>query len=273
MQTRFRYIFTVLLLLIITGCGSSNSGSQLGISKTASLSVPPGTIKVNDSLYIDRVPVTNLMYNEFLDNLENYWSMKKHDRMKNYPRYKLSADTVFQPWTGNTRLYMEATFQDPKAVVERNLQLGSYSSSPQYKYHPAVNVSKFQAELFCFWRTDLANAVFAMRSNNKSKRSKFPYKVTYRLPTASEMVDIENTVNARGEMVYYQDEIFSAPLGIYTFKSLQESGKLVIMELNEIGQDKVYNPLFNEPLQYYEPSELKTGFRCVCEVDNNQSTQ
>jgi hypothetical protein len=70
--------------------------------------------------YIDRVPVINGMYNEFFNNLENHWSLKKHDRMQNYPRYKLSKDTVFQPWTGNTHLCMEATFQNPKEVLKNN---------------------------------------------------------------------------------------------------------------------------------------------------------
>ena len=42
---------------------------------------------------------------------------------------------------------------------------------------------------------------------------------------------------------------------------------MIILELREIAQNGTYLPLFNVPLQYYEEANLKTGFRCVCEVD------
>jgi formylglycine-generating enzyme required for sulfatase activity len=262
-----RIVFSVIAIsILMTSCGTSESIDTATGNSITSPSVPPGTTQVDDSLFVDRVPVTNLMYNEFLDNLENYWSMKKHDKMQFYPRYNLSKDTVFQPWTGNTRLLMEASYQDPKAVVARGLKMGNYSSNPSYSYHPAINVSKFQAELFCFWRTDLANAVYAIRSKNKKKRDQYPYKVKYRLPTVAEMVAIENRMREKEQLLYYQDAIFSTAAGAYTFKSLQEEGDMVVLEMKEIAQDQVYNPLFNTPLQYYQPQELKTGFRCVCEI-------
>lgn len=260
-------VLLITLLFTLSSCYTKGPNLTPAALEVNAANVPPGTIRVNDSLFVDRVPVTNFMYNEFLENLENYWNLKKHDRMQLYPRYDLSQDTVFQPWTGNTRLYMEATYENPKIVVSEHLKLGDYSKNPRYSYNPAIGLSKFQAELFCLWRSDLANAVYAIRSKSKSKRSKFPYKVNYRLPTQKEMLDIENQVSKRNRITYYLDDIYSGLAISYTFKELQERGNLVFMELNEIAEDGVYLPLFNVPLEYYEKEELNTGFRCICEVE------
>lgn len=262
-----RYISLIIFSLLLLSCGSNKKNLSLEAAEVIAADVPPGTLKVNDTLYVDRVPVTNLMYNEFLENLENYWNMKKHEKMQFYPRYDLSTDTVFQPWTGNTRLYMEATYADPKETVNKQLKLGEYSKNPRYTYHPAIGLSKFQAELFCLWRSDLANAVYAIRSKSETKRAKFPYKVNYRLPTQEEMLSIENDLRSRERLRYYQDDVYSAMSGTLQFRELQENGNMIIMELKEIAQDGEYLPLFNMPLQFYNKNELKTGFRCVCEVE------
>ncbi|SCY14702.1 Sulfatase-modifying factor enzyme 1 [Nonlabens sp. Hel1_33_55] len=261
-----RYLLLIIFTLLLISCNSKKNLTPEALEVNA-IDVPPGTIKVNDTLYVDRVPVTNLMYNEFLDNLENYWSMKKHERMQFYPRYDLSQDTVFQPWTGNTRLYMEATYEDPKATVNKQLKLGEYSKNPRYSYHPVINISKFQAELFCLWRSDLSNAVYAIRSKSENKRARFPFKVNYRLPTQEEMLSVENELKGRERVRYYQDDIYSAMASTLTFKELQENGNMIILELKEIAQNGTYLPLFNVPLQFYDEAQLKTGFRCVCEVD------
>ncbi len=260
-------LLLVLCSLVLLSCTTGKKALTPEAVEVNAIDVPPGTILVKDNIYIDRVPVTNGMYNEFLNNIENYWSLKKHDRMQNYPRFKLSKDTVFQPWTGNTRLYMEAVFQNPKEVLDKRLRLGNYSKNPVFNYHPAVGLSKSQAELFCLWRSDLANAVYAMRSKSENKRNQYPYKVTYRLPTEEEMLAAENELKTRERLRYYQNDIFSAIVVDNTFMELQENGNLVIMELKEIGKNNIYRPLFNTPLQYYTAAELKTGFRCICEVD------
>jgi hypothetical protein len=41
------------------------------------------------------------------------------------------------------------------------------------------------------------------------------------------------------------------------------------MEIKEIGKNKTYNSLLDRNLSYYNQQELKTGFRCICEVLNN----
>ena len=109
--------------------------------------------------------------------------------------------------------------------------------------------------------------MYAIRSKSENKRSRFPYKVNYRLPTQEEMLNVENELSSRDRVRYYQDDIYSALASTQTFKELQDNGHMIILELREIAQNGTYLPLFNVPLQYYEEANLKTGFRCVCEVD------
>lgn len=230
-------------------------------------SIPPGTIKLTDKLYIDRVPVTNFMYKEFLENIENYWSLEKHEKIKNFPRYGLDKDSVFTPWTGNTRLYMEATHQNPREMITRKISMGNYASSPFFQWHPVINITKKQAELYCLWRTDLANSVYAIRSKNAAARSRFPDKVKFRLPTEKEMIAAQYKLEREFKLTKYQDEIYAYTGDFTLFKRLQdEKGQMSILEMNEIGKDKVYNAMLDNKLSYYEEDELRNGFRCICEI-------
>ncbi|GAL76607.1 hypothetical protein JCM19275_1755 [Nonlabens ulvanivorans] len=116
-----------ILVILTISCGPKPSNTEVAI-ELEDTSIPPGTIKLTDNLYIDRVPVTNLMYSEFLDHLGNYWSEKKHEKMKSYPSYGLEADSVFQPYNGSTRLMIGATL-DPRLMVTPKLTLGNYTST------------------------------------------------------------------------------------------------------------------------------------------------
>ncbi|PPK95018.1 sulfatase-modifying factor enzyme 1 [Nonlabens xylanidelens] len=262
-----KHSFVALCILIITTSCSVFQPVDTNDPLVTDPSTPPGTIQLTENLYIDRVPVTNLMYKEFLDNLSNYWSMKKHEELKTFPRFNLDADSVFIPWTGNTRLLMSATHSNPQEMITSKLSTGNYSSSPFFQWHPVVNINKEQAELFCLWRTDLANAVYAIKSKNESKRARFPYKVKYRLPTEKEMIAAQNKLEREFKLTKYQNQIFAYTGDFGLFRRMQnETEQLTITEIKEIGKDKTYNAMLDRNLSYYQQSELKTGFRCICEI-------
>ena len=259
-------VVIILLFLLTTSCGlfrSIDSNDPYQIDPTT----PPGTIKLTENLYIDRVPVTNLMYKEFLSNVENYWSLEKHEKLKSFPRYDLDKDSVFIPWTGNTRLLMEVTHQDPRKMLTTKLSMGNYSSSPFFQWHPVVDISKKQAELYCLWRTDLANSVYAIKSKNKSQRARFPYKVKYRLPTQKEVIAAQNKLEREFKLTKYQDQIYAYTGDFSLFRRMQDDkSQMTIMEIKEIAKDGIYNSLLDRRLEYYDQEELKTGFRCICEI-------
>ncbi|MBF4983297.1 SUMF1/EgtB/PvdO family nonheme iron enzyme [Nonlabens mediterrranea] len=256
--------FTLYILFFITlSCGPKPSQTEVAV-ELEDTSIPPGTIKLTDNLYIDRVPVTNLMYAEFLDHLGNYWSEKKHEKMKSYASYGLEADSVFQPYTGSTRLMMGATL-DPKHMVTSNLTLGNYTSHPYYQWHPVVNISQEKAELFCKWRTDMVNAVYGIRSRNESQRSQYPTQVYYRLPTEKEMIAAQNLLDKKLKLLTYQDEIYSYGGDFYKFRRIQDEYHMAIFEMKELSKNGPYLPVYKS-LSYYESNQLQTGFRCICEV-------
>lgn len=54
---------------------------QLNAQENIDIVNPPGTIKLNDSLYIDKTPVTNLMFLEYL-TAKNFLKKKDTIRLK-----------------------------------------------------------------------------------------------------------------------------------------------------------------------------------------------
>ncbi len=230
-------------------------------------STPPGTIQLTDNLYIDKVPVTNLMYNEFLDHLENYWSLKRHEELKNLPSYGVKPDSVFIPWSGNTRLYMAMSHENPFELINNKLNVDNYTSAPWYQWHPVVQINKEQAEMYCKWRTDVVNAVYAIRSKNARKRDRFPSKVTYRLPTVAEMKAAQYKLDREYKLLRYKEQIYGYNGDFHEFKRMQDDDQLFIFELNEYAQTGEYNPLFDYEPNVYQKSEFQNGFRCICEVE------
>ncbi|MGJ8684625.1 MAG: SUMF1/EgtB/PvdO family nonheme iron enzyme [Nonlabens sp.] len=257
-------LFTLLIVFAVS-CGPINTKSKTNIKEEIEdPSVPPGTVKLTDHLYIDRVPVTNLMYQEFLDHLEKYWSDKKHEKMKSYEKYGLDPDTVFAPYNGNIRLLMSAHI-DPRLFVQPKLDMNNYMSHPYYQWHPVVHVSQEQAELFCKWRTDMVNAVYGIRSKNANQRKKYPAQVIYRLPSENEMTAAYTLLDKKLQLLTYQDEIYSYYGDFYKFKRIQDENHMAVFEMKELSKNGEYFPL-NKALSYYEADELNTGFRCICEV-------
>lgn len=262
-----KYSIVALIIILFTSSCSLFKPVNSSDPYVLDPSTPPGTIMLTEDLYIDRVPVTNLMYSEFLENIENYWSLEKHEKIKDFPRYGLEKDSVFTPWTGNTRLYMEANHQDPEEMITTKLSMGNYASSPFFQWHPVVNVSRKQAELYCLWRTDLANSVYAIKSKNAFKRSRFPYQVKFRLPTQREMIAAQNKLEREFKLTKYQDQIYAYTGDFGLFRRMQdEKGQMTILEIKEIAKDTVFNAMLDRRLSYYDQNELKTGFRCICEV-------
>nr|WP_240961765.1 SUMF1/EgtB/PvdO family nonheme iron enzyme [Nonlabens sp. Ci31] len=262
-----KYSFVAISILFLSSSCSLFQPINAKKKVEVADSTPPGTLMLTEILYIDRVPVTNSMYQEFLNHLENYWSLSKHEKMKELPHYGLDEDVVFEPQTGSRELFREASLQNPQEMLTNKLSMENYYTSPFFQSHPVVNVSKKQAELFCLWRTDIVNAVYAIKSNSASQRARFPYKVLYRLPTEPEMIRAQNKLDREFKLFKYQNQIYAYTGNFDLFSKMQDNtGQMTIMEIKEIGKNKTYNSMLDRNLSYYNQQELKTGFRCICEV-------
>jgi hypothetical protein len=103
--------------------------------------VPPGTVKLNDSTYIDKFEVTNLNYREYM-----YWTAKKYGP-KSPEFISILPDTTV--WGTKTRL----------------AYVSLYLRHPAYANYPVVGVTYEQAVKYCEWRTDRVNEYIYFKEN------------------------------------------------------------------------------------------------------------
>lgn len=258
-------LLSLPFLLIAASCATQAHVTVKGLEVNTN-SVPPATIKLSATLYLDRVPVTNVMYEEFLEQLQNSWSKKKSEKMLSYPRYGLDKDLVFERFNGSYFQYREAQYTDLDQMISNKLNLDNYIHLPIYRFQPAVTMNEAKAALFCKWRTDITNAVYAIKSKNASQRAKYPTKVVYRLPTKEEMVQAQNKLIRMKQFQLFQEQVLSFEGNVAQYREIQDSGFMTVYEIKEVAADGIHNPLFNRTLKSYKESEMQTRFRCICEV-------
>jgi hypothetical protein len=186
--------------------------------------------------------------------------------MQSYPSYKLDRELVFESFNGSGLLYNNMKYANIDRLLSTKLNLQNYTKLPIYKYHPAVTMTAEKAALFCKWRTDIVNAVYAIKSKNASQRAKFPTRVTYRLPTQKEMLLAQNKLHKEKRFFVCQEQIYSFEGNKNLFRDMQDTDALTVYEMNEVASDGIYNPMMSRALRFYNEGDMQTGFRCVCEV-------
>ncbi len=251
----------------------------LGFSNTENFKkkekAPPGTVRLNDTLFIDKTETANVHWREF-----QYW-LQTNDSSG----YRESLlDTLV--WR------QEHSYQEP--MVEY------YFRHPSYNYFPVVGVSYEQAIAFCKWRSHMVNQYC---EKNPSKNPFPNKKYRYRLPTkkewefaASGKLDIETFPFGYTAMYHKKrgwlantksDSVKYSGLG-GIMKEQKNTTELTSYYPNSYG---CYNMIGNVsemvstkgiakggnfllPLdsckirmeQHYTKPEAWLGFRCVCEM-------
>lgn len=208
--------------------------------------VPPGTIRMPDGLYIDRVPVTNLMYLEFLSSVGSFWDSEMHQTIQNLPKYAV-----------NPKFRELNTDETTEQIFVRNPDQDKLRD-PKYRQDPVVQISKREAEMFCRWRTDMVMLLWAIRSRNAKERKEYPAEIRYRLPGTEEYEAIKTHFSDIGKL---EDRDKFPSAGKY---NSEPTGEVIFYDLAEITYD---NEIFGEKEVNPEtlPNE-SVGFRCVCEV-------
>jgi formylglycine-generating enzyme required for sulfatase activity len=157
MQTRFTILFPFLFLSIV--CFSQKT------SKSKKL--PPGTVRVNDTLFIDQTEVLNIHWREYLAYLEQ---IEK-------------SEAAYQKALPDTLVWLKDSMA--------NYYFNYYFRHPSSNNYPVVGVSHQQAVEFCKWRTYAANQADYLRKNRIKDfkahiKDSFPISYYYRLPTKHE---------------------------------------------------------------------------------------
>lgn len=261
----------LLFIAILSGCTVFKKNPTKGN--------PPGTLKINDTLYIDQFEVNNVGWRE-------YWYYLNRSDSAN--AYKALPDTL---------VWRDSIFSN-EPMVEY------YFRHPMFNSYPAVGISFEQAIEFCSWRTYVANQVVYFRENKIENRREhlndtFPIKFYYRLPTKEEWEMVASTSIDSSNKVFkkYHKRISSFFNTKEVFDSLEKTDydpiyglSLPTASVNSFFANKfgAYNMVGNlaemvsekgiakggsfiHPLdsckisldQHYDKPEVWLGFRCV----------
>ena len=236
------------------------------IKKSTTYKFPPGTVRLNDSIFIDANPVTNLMYLEFYESVESFWTLSVSDSLKKISKFgveKVYMTEHFESLPTDSTLFKKIS---PNFYSQAgNINMETYFSYTKYYYFPIVNISKVQAELYCKWRTDLVNLMLSIISKNKEQRNKFPYKFVYRLPTQAEF-ELAQLKFGFSKAKVKRDNQFPVFPVINNKKSDYSTANFFEHNISEytLDADPFGNNWRNET--DFPVINDYTGFRCVCEI-------
>lgn len=269
--TRLYYLLVPMSLIFMFGKGKEPDYSK----------VLPGVVKVSNSLYYDQTEITNLNWNEYL-----HWIAEKSGRKSAEYQDALPDTNV---WGGN----------DCCDSVMMNL----YLRHPEFRDYPVVGVTQTQAMRYCAWRTDRVKENLA--ANKKEKKA--PAQYLYRLPSIEEWqlmyADLEQLpflVGDEGKSKYRGMARFNLkrdPIDKMGVASTSNDGADITAPVKSYwpNQYGVYNIVGNvsewvqeENMhvggywntdkdedssipQLSESASSKIGFRCVCEVMQDES--
>jgi formylglycine-generating enzyme required for sulfatase activity len=160
-----RYPFMKKILLIT----SAVFLAMAFVSKTKKEFLPPGTIKINDTLYADQAEIDNFSYLEFVWWIGNKYGIKSTEHTAVLP------DTLV--WREKD------SYNEPYVFY--------YLRHPAYRNYPVVGVSYEQAVEYCKWRTQRVKEFMCISK-------KYPtIEFEYRLPTEKEWEFLSNNGNCK----------------------------------------------------------------------------
>lgn len=238
--------------------------------------VPPGTVKINDTLFVDETEITNLSWREF----EN-WTAEVYGKNSNEHLAMLPDTMIWQQKISYTEPSMEY-----------------YYWHPAFNNYPILGLSYEQTKTFCIWRTKRVIQILI------SKKDFSNLNFLYRLPTKVEWeflaitsLDVfkNNGFNNKGckqlncELIPYktnhvckEKQCHSCNWTVTNVKSYSKNqfgiynmiGNVAEM-VNEKGickggswKDSLENCRIGKDTPYQKPTAW-LGFRCVCVVKPN----
>jgi len=242
---------------------------------------PPGTVRLTDSLYIDRHPVRVVDYLEFLSAIRNSYSPRLHDSIQNLPDFGLKQDQVYRlfdktPWDSLYYLKMLTRTWTTYANDIRKYDVDYHIKNPRYYEYPVVNITYRQVAEYCKWRTDMVKIHYALISSSEKQRQQYPMAFKYRLPTRKEWDKVVGRFFSKIEkfdkLTHNKDDLLSNLASPYPDKkSFQYQsgnvGEMLAKFIATIGfaWDESLEMGSVQYIKWQEPVDW-IGFRCICEI-------
>jgi len=270
---------SIILLVVFLG----------GISLAPSLvkqrlfkSPPPGTIAINDSFYVDKVPVQTIDYLEFLASIRyRSYSPRMRDTLRKLPLYGLIKDSIEAiqqkiQWDSSYYLKMLPRTWITYANDIKKYDVDYHIKSEKYYDYPVINLNYLQVFEYCKWRTDMVKIHYAIMCSNEKKRKRYPMNFEYRLATKKEwelilghffedVVKLDKSTSSKKNYVnnvadiYVRNDRFQ-----YNSNNVGEMLDHFVIATGFVWDDR-YNMGTINYVKYVEPSDW-AGFRCVCEI-------
>lgn len=211
---------------------------------------PPGTLEIDSKFYIDRTPVTNKMFLEYL-------TAKHFLRKKGFSEFRDYEVTLDDTLTRLTSVY-PSYLLNLKGVYGKDLK-AEYVEDSKYKDNPVLGVSKEQAADYCKWRTQMVSYLWRTHPGHLQKKP-FAGRINYRLPLPEELQQATDYFSEQNRLLTIKGK---NPL---KFKAPENDKDFYLYNISEYTQaSRTYGENYKgiKPISF--PNEF-TGFRCVCEV-------
>lgn len=205
---------------------------------------PPGTIKLNNSLFFDKSPVTNMMFSEYL----LMKTMVEDKGYSTFSQYAKDATERNEPIKNGAQFYPSSLLTDFYSSHDY-LKNSAYVREYKFRHHPILNVTKDQASDYCKWRTEMVSYLWntEKHASNKNRSD----KISYRLATKNELTQAYTFFLNSNRVMEFNKNIFK-------IKQVKNTTEFLVFPITEMT---LSDQLFNDQSNY----EF-IGFRCVCEI-------
>ncbi len=271
MRIKLTIIFILLWALFFAGLSK----------KRMFKNIPYGTVRLTDSLYIDKQPIRVVDYIEFLSDIRRSYTPKFHDSIQKLPLFGLSRDEVYHMYDS---LPMDSAFYNK--MLTRTMQtvgndkyvysVDYHLTSSKYYNYPIVNVNFIQINEFCKWRTDKVKLAYAVKCRSLRQRKKYPINFEYRILTHKEWE------KAMGTFIYDVDKLstVNSDMAIKNLSKpyIKEKKRKFYYDSNNAAEfldQDIITVGFNwieqvglgdvSYMQFEKPTDWVT-FRCICEI-------
>lgn len=212
---------------------------------------PPGTLSLDQTLYIDKTPVTNFMFVEYLTAKDDL----RKKGFTSFNEYQMSTNDTIK-WLAITYPSFLLGLKDQNGKIFRR----GYVEDNKYQYHPVLGISKEQAADYCKWRTEMVKYLWINNPKHIAKK-KDANRINYRLPQYEELDKAKDHFAEKEKLIVAKGK---NPL---RFKVREKPEDFTLYKISEYTQtDTLHGENYKGTAPDSFPNDV-TGFRCVCEVN------